>query len=124
MSNSQRQTDSPASVANSEHSSRPNKRKRKGTPTRHLEVKILNPCKKNDQYVIRSAKLKAKATENAKKFFLKILLDLQKTKFQLSYPMKLLLKKTNLLNRNQKSKILTKIHISTKITSFYSKIRL
>lgn len=124
MSNSQRQTDSPASVANSEHSSRPNKRKRKGTPTRHLEVKILNPCKKNDQYVIRSAKLKAKATENAKKFFLKILLDLQKTKFQLSYPMKLLLKKTNLLNRNQKSKRLTKIHISTKITSFYSIIRL
>jgi len=38
MSNTQRQTDSPASVANSEHSSRPNKRKRKGTPTRHLEV--------------------------------------------------------------------------------------
>jgi hypothetical protein len=35
---SQRQTDSPVSVANSEHSSRPNKRKRKGTPTRHLEV--------------------------------------------------------------------------------------
>jgi len=38
MSTSQRQTDSPASVANSENSSRPNKRKRKGTPTRHLEV--------------------------------------------------------------------------------------
>ncbi|CBY24030.1 unnamed protein product [Oikopleura dioica] len=38
MSNTQRQTDSPVSVANSEHSSRPNKRKRKGTPTRHLEV--------------------------------------------------------------------------------------
>jgi hypothetical protein len=124
MSNSQRQTDSPVSVANSEHSSRPNKRKRKGTPTRHLEVKILNPCKKNDQYILRSAKLKAKATENAKRFFLKILLDPQKTKFQLSYPMKLLLKKNNLLNPNQKSKRLTKTRISTKITSFYSKIHM